>query len=82
MLAILAINSYNILVTTNKEAHTMQTKQRLVSKQLNAQVQQAIATYLQSNAVQRIAYAARATHNTMRTKHIGKNCATRMGARV
>ena len=60
----------------------MRTKQRLVSKQLNTQLQQAIAKYLQHNAVTRIASKQRTKRNTVHTLHIGKNCSTRSGARV
>ena len=60
----------------------MQTAQRLVSKQLNKHMQQAIAQYLQSNTVTQCAAAANTMRNSNKTQHIGKNCATRRGARV
>jgi Flp pilus assembly protein TadG len=59
----------------------MQTTQRLTRKQLNAQMQQAVAQYLQRNTV-KVCKAAASSTKQQRSKHIGKNCATRAGARV
>lgn len=59
----------------------MQTAQRLTSKQLNAQMQQAVAQYLKRNTVT-VCKAAASSTKQLRSKHIGKNCATRAGARV
>jgi len=59
----------------------MQTAQRLTRKQLSAQMQQAVAQYLQRKSVT-VCKAAAKSNKQQRSKHIGKNCSTRAGARV
>ena len=80
-LAQLARMCYNASVTQQRKVCNMQTAQRFARKQLNAQMQQAIAAYLQRNAVT-VCKAAASSSKQQRSKHIGKNCATRCGARV
>jgi len=60
----------------------MQTSARITTKQHSTATQQAIAQYLQRSTVQRVASSARSARNTMRTRHIGKNCVARSNARV
>ena len=59
----------------------MQTAQRLISKQINKQIQQAIAVYLINNTVTVCTAAANIMRNSNKTQHIGRQCVSRAGAR-
>jgi hypothetical protein len=71
-------------VAHSKKCKNMQTSARFTQKQLTAQMQQAIALYMQANAVK--VYKQKQLRFTRSlqcaTRHIGKNCATRCNARV
>ena len=83
MLALRCKLRYNVNISATEGASYMQTTQRLQRKQLCAQTQAAIAQYLQRNTIKRVAASSKSSSTSaLRSKHIGRNCATRYGARV